>query len=284
MATKRAPVRPTVPEGTPVLTKPRAQFDAELQERLARARELLERPADNWDEYRTLSGDADSWHEYNIVLIERSFSSTRPRDEYRAASTTVSFGGSGVLQTELDTERRRPRWLAFLMGPGRLAEEYTHTHGRTVADVMTDKLYSVSPDTPVRDVVQLMERHRIKRVPVLENGQLVGIVSRANLLRALALATTALPAGSKSDEEIRERLARELASTEWAPRYMIDHIVQNGAVHLYGTILDEREREALCVAARNTPGVTEVHDHLVWCEPVSGAVLGLPDEPEQPRH
>ena len=187
-------------------------------------------------------------------------------------------------RTELDTERKRPRWLAFLMGPGKLAEEYTHTHGRIVDDVMTDKLHCIAPDTPVQEVVQLMERHRIKRLPVLENGQLVGIISRANLLRALALATTALPAGNKSDEEIRARLASELASTEWAPRYMIDHIVQNGAVHLYGTILDEREREALCVAARNTPGVTEVHDHLVWCEPVSGAVLGLPAEPDQPRH
>jgi CBS domain-containing protein len=187
-------------------------------------------------------------------------------------------------RTELDTERRRPRWLAFLMGPGKLADEYTHTHGRTVADVMTDKLYSVAPDATVRDVVKLMERHRIKRLPVLENGQLTGIISRANLLRALAVADAALPSGARSDEEIRERLAAELASTQWAPRSMIDHVVQDGVVHLYGTILDEREREALCVAARNTPGVTEVHDHMVWCEPISGAVLGLPAEPDQPRH
>ena len=187
-------------------------------------------------------------------------------------------------RTELDTERRRPRWLAFLVGPGKLAEEYTHTHGRVVADVMTDKLYSVAPDTPLQDVVQLMERRRVKRVPVLQNGQLVGIISRTTLLRALALAAPALPPGTRSDEEIRQRLARELASTEWAPRSMVDPVVQNGAVHLYGTILDEREREALCVAARNTPGVKEVHDQLVWCEPVSGAVLGLPAEPDQPRH
>ena len=188
-------------------------------------------------------------------------------------------------RTELDTERKRPRWLAFLMGPGKLADEYTHSHGRSVADVMTDKLYSVAPGTPLQEVVRLMERHRIKRVPVLEDGRLVGIISRANLLRALALAAPALPAGIRSDQEIRERLARELASTEWAPRYMIDHVVKDGVVHLYGTILDEREREALCVAARNTPGVKSVHDHLVWCEPVSGAVLGLPPhEPDQPRH
>jgi hypothetical protein len=191
--------------------------------------------------------------------------------------------GDLLRRAELGTGRQRPRWLAFLASPGRLAEEYTHTHGRTVADVMVDKVYSVAPDTPLQEVVQLMERHRIKRVPVLENGLLVGIISRANLLRALALAMTALPAGTSADEEIRTRLAAELAASAWAPRYMIEPIVQDGAVHLYGTILDEREREALCVAARNTPGVTEVHDHLVWCEPVSGAVLGLPAEPDPPR-
>lgn len=191
--------------------------------------------------------------------------------------------GDLLRRSELGTERKRPRWLAFLASPGRLAEEYSHTHGRLVADVMTDKVYSVAPDTPLQEVVQLMERHRIKRVPVLENGLLVGIISRANLLRALALAAPALPAGNRSDEEIRQRLARELASTAWAPRYMVDHVVQNGVVHLYGTILDEREREAICVAARNTPGVKEVHDHMVWCEPVSGAVLGLPAEPDPPR-
>ena len=84
--------------------------------------------------------------------------------------------GDLLRRTELDTERRRPRWLAFLLGPGKLAEEYTHTHGRTVADVMTDKLYSVAPDAPVQDVVQLMERHRIKRVPVLENGDRKSVV------------------------------------------------------------------------------------------------------------
>lgn len=186
-------------------------------------------------------------------------------------------------RAELGTQRRRPRWLEFLIGPGRLAAEYTHTHGRTVADVMSERLYTVAPDTPVKEVVQLMEKHRVKRLPVLEDGRLVGIISRANLLRALLLAAPALPVASKSDSEIRERLAQELAASTWAPRSMLDIMVSKGEVHLYGTILDDREREALCVAARNTPGVTAVHDHLVWCEPVSGAVLGLPDEAEEPR-
>ncbi|SMP59619.1 CBS domain-containing protein [Noviherbaspirillum suwonense] len=190
--------------------------------------------------------------------------------------------GDLLRRAELGTGRTRPRWLSFLLGPGKLADEYTHTHGRLVADVMSDELHAVAPDTPIQEVVLQMERHHVKRLPVLQDGRLVGIISRANLLRALALAASGLPAASKSDDEIRERLVQELASTEWAPRSLLDIAVRDGEVHLYGTILDEREREALCVAARNMPGVKAVHDHLVWCEPTSGAVLGLPEEPDQP--
>jgi len=191
--------------------------------------------------------------------------------------------GDLLRRSELGTERaRRPRWLEFLVGPGKLAAEYTHAHGRSVADVMNDKLHCVAPDTPLQQVVELMERQRIKRVPVVEDGRLVGIISRANLLRALALAAPALPAAPASDEQIRERLWHELNSAEWAPRSLLDIVVRNGEVHLYGTILDGREREALCVAARNTPGVTAVHDHLVWCEPTSGMVVEMPAEDNRP--
>jgi CBS-domain-containing membrane protein len=192
--------------------------------------------------------------------------------------------GDLLRRAELGTESKRPRWLAFLLGPGKLAAEYTHAHGRIVSDVMTDRLYSVAPDTPVQEVVLQMERHHVKRLPVLEDGRLVGIISRANLLRALALAASGLPAASASDDQIRERMAQELAATEWAPRSLLDIVVRDSEVHLYGTILDDREREALCVVARNTAGVKAVHDHLVWCEPISGAVLVLPDEPDGPRH
>jgi CBS domain-containing protein len=112
-------------------------------------------------------------------------------------------------RTELDTERKRPRWLAFLLGPGKLAAEYTHAHGRIVADVMSEKLYSVAPDTPVQEVVLQMEQHHIKRLPVMQDGRLVGIISRANLLRALALAASSLPPATQSDKDIRERLSQE---------------------------------------------------------------------------
>ena len=189
--------------------------------------------------------------------------------------------GDLLRRSELGTERRRPRWLEFLIGPGKLAAEYTHAHGRSVADAMSESLHYATPDMPLQQVVDMMERQRIKRVPVLDQGRLVGIITRANLLRALALAAPALPASSPSDQQIRQQLQTELAASAWAPCSMLDVVVQQGEVHLYGTILDGREREALCVAARNTPGVTAVHDHLVWCEPTSGMVVETPSEPGQ---
>ena len=98
--------------------------------------------------------------------------------------------GDFLRRTETATERRRPRWLEFLVGPGRLADEYVHTHARKIGDVMTPDPYTVAEDTALEDVVRLMEKHRIKRLPVVRGKQLVGIISRANLLHALASSGT----------------------------------------------------------------------------------------------
>src|SRR6185312_1346397 len=94
--------------------------------------------------------------------------------------------GDFLRRAELGTQRRRARWLEFLIGPGRLAREYVHACGRKATEIMTPNPYAVSEATPLSEVVQLMERHRIKRVPVVCGRRLVGIVSRADLLRALA--------------------------------------------------------------------------------------------------
>ncbi len=235
------------------------------------------------------------------IMSRRVITVRRDSDLQQAIATMLDHGISGMPVTnengalvgmltegdllrrsELGTERRRPRWLEFLIGPGKLAAEYTHAHGRSVADAMSESLHYATPDMPLQQVVDMMERQRIKRVPVLDQGRLVGIITRANLLRALALAAPTLPASSPSDQQIRQQLQTELAASAWAPCSMLDVVVQQSEVHLYGTILDGREREALCVAARNTPGVTAVHDHLVWCEPTSGVVVETPSEPGQP--
>jgi CBS-domain-containing membrane protein len=184
--------------------------------------------------------------------------------------------GDLLRRGETGTERQRPRWLELLVGPGRMAGEYVKTHGRRVAEIMTRDLATVTQDTALEQVVQLMERRRIKRVPVLEGASLVGIVSRADLLRALAEAIEKETAQTAGDDEIRDRILAELAKVAWVPRDGLAITVSNGVVELNGVILDEHERDALRVAAENVPGVTSVRDHLVWVEPVSGTVIDPP--------
>jgi len=175
--------------------------------------------------------------------------------------------GDFLRRSEIGTERRRPKWIEFLLGPAWLAEDYVHASGRKVAEVMTCDPVTVTEDDTLETVVERMERWRIKRLPVVCNGKVIGIISRANLMHALvSLARSAeTPAGGDSD--IRERILAAFAKQPWAPR--IDVIVKDGVAELRGTIMDERERQACVVVAENVAGVREVHDHVVWVEPFS---------------
>jgi CBS domain-containing protein len=185
--------------------------------------------------------------------------------------------GDFLRRAELGTQRRRPRWLALLIGPGRLASEYVHACGRKVKEIMTPNPYTVTEATPVTEVVQLMERHRIKRVPVVCGRRLVGIVSRADLLGALARLARATETVATNDAEIRRCVMAELRKQSWAPLDLINVIVRDRTVELQGTITEDNARQAMVVAAENVPGVRAVHDHLVWVEPVSGMTV-LPQD------
>jgi CBS domain-containing protein len=189
--------------------------------------------------------------------------------------------GDFLRRRETQTERRRSRWLEFLMGPGRIASEYSHSHGRKVSEVMTPDVQTVDEITPLEDIVELMERHRIKRVPVVRGGQVVGIVTRSNLMHAMvSLARGVQPA--KDDAAIREQLLAEIQKEQWAPAATANVVVHDGVVELWGVIVDERQRQALKIAAENIPGVKEVKDHLVWIEPTSGLTIE-PTEAAPPR-
>jgi len=186
--------------------------------------------------------------------------------------------GDFLRRRETRTERRRSRWLEFLMGPGRLAAEYTHSHGNKVSEVMTTGVHTVTEGTDLEDVVELMERHRIKRVPVMRGGKVVGIVTRSNLVHAMVSVARSEPEGAKGDTAIREKLLAEMRNESWAPAAMVNVIVRDGVVEFWGTIIDERQRDALKIAAENIPGVKTVKDHLVWVEPNSGMVIEPRDE------
>jgi CBS-domain-containing membrane protein len=182
--------------------------------------------------------------------------------------------GDFLRRAETGTQRRRPRWLEFLIGPGRLADEYTRSHGRKVNEIMTPDPTAVNEDTPLEEIVKLMEKRQIKRVPVVRGEQVVGIVTRANLVHAVASASReAQPSVESDDAVIRSLFLAELGKEKWAPIALINPIVRNGVVELWGTITDERERQALIVAAENVPGVKTVRDHLACVEPTSGMVI-----------
>jgi CBS domain-containing protein len=190
--------------------------------------------------------------------------------------------GDFLRRSEIGTQRHRNRWLEFLVGPGRLADEYVHASGRKVEEVMTREPITVTEDTPLDEAVGLMERHRIKRLPVVRDGKLVGIVTRANIMHALvslATGTKAAPAGD--DVAVREQILAEIKRQSWAP--LANVTVREGVVELWGTITDERERAALIVAAENVAGVKKVHDHLVWIEPNSGFVVQSEEDEARAR-
>jgi len=181
--------------------------------------------------------------------------------------------GDFLRRRETHTDRRPSRWLEFLMGPGKLAAQYTHTHGSKVSEVMTTNLHTVSEDTSLEKVVEMMERYRIKRVPVLRGKKIVGIVTRANLMHAMVSLARGEPKAASGDAAIRQELLKELKTEKWALASMINVVVREGVVELWGMIVDDRQREALVVAAENIPGVKQVKDHLTWVEPTSGVVI-----------
>ncbi len=186
--------------------------------------------------------------------------------------------GDLLRRAETGTERHRSHWLEVLLGPGRAAADYTVAHARKVSEAMSDQVVSIAPDTSLEQAVALMERHRIKRLPVVANGKLVGIVSRADLLRALVDHADKEAVAPRSDEDIRARLEAEIDRQTWTPRAAMRIVVKNGVVELAGTITDERERAALRVLCENVAGVKGIVDHLAWVDPLSGMAIEPPDD------
>ena len=159
--------------------------------------------------------------------------------------------------------RRRSWWLDHFASD--LAREYVKSHGRTVKDIMTRDVVTVTEDTELADVAALLEAKRIKRVPVMRAGKVVGIISRANIVRAVgATKGTPPPQGENDDRSIRARLLAELGREEWAQIWPEDIIVRDGIVHFWISEDEPSEkRQALRVAAETIPGVRGVEEHAL---------------------
>jgi CBS domain-containing protein len=175
--------------------------------------------------------------------------------------------GDLMRRPDLETERRRPWWLGMFADERARAEEYTKSHGSRAEHVMTRNVVTVTEDTTVTEIAQLLERHRVKRVPVVRDGKLVGLVSRANLIQGLAAAREAPPAPATDDRGIRDQITRTLDHETWVTHSPLNVIVTNGVVQLWGFVESVEERNAIRVAVSNVPGVVAVEDHLGTVQP-----------------
>jgi len=204
------------------------------------------------------------------LLAERGISAVPVVDRENRVIGMVSEGDL-LHRAETGTERRRSWWLDMMASTNKIAGDYVKSHSGKVRDIMTRDLISVTETTPVADIAVLLETNRIKRVPVVRDGKLVGIVSRANLVRALAM-TIRQASGTEADDlSIRDKLLAELKAQRWAEVSPANVTVKDGIVHLWSSYLSEQEKRALVVAAENTPGVRRVEDHM---RPVPVYLLG----------
>jgi CBS-domain-containing membrane protein len=169
--------------------------------------------------------------------------------------------GDLLRRVETGTEPHRARWSEPFSSNSRLAAEYIKSHAKRVADIMTREVCSVEESATLGEIADLLETKHFKRVPVVHDGKIVGIVSRADLLKVL-VSGGAETAHEEQDRTIRIQLLAELREQKWADPSESRVVVSDGIVHLWGIVGSENERRALRIAAENTPGVRGVEDHM----------------------
>ena len=194
------------------------------------------------------------------TLVDRHISAVPVVDD---AGKLVGIISEGDLmhRAEMGTERRYRWWIRLVGGDASIPSDYIKAHARRAADIMTQNVFIATPETPLDEIAVLLERNSIKRVPIVRDGRLVGIVSRANLVQAFAT----MPRGLEiplSDSKIREELLSHLKGQPWADTHQLNVTVTDGVVSLWGIANSETERKAIRVAAEAMPGVRAVNDHL----------------------
>ena len=204
-------------------------------------------------------GPEEPVREVAVTMLTHRISGVPVVDAGRRILGVVSEGDL-IRRPELETDRTRGRWLNFFLSDEERARDFVKTHGLKAREVMTQPAVCVEPDTPLAEVVRLMERSRVKRLPVVANGTLAGIVTRADLLRAFA--SQARRPVVTTDQQLRDKVAAMLRNEDWAVGAMVNVEVEAGVVRLWGTVESAAQREALILAVRSVPGVRDMQAHL----------------------
>lgn len=205
------------------------------------------------------------------LLLECRISAVPVVDEDGRVCGIVSEGDL-INRADAGTRHRRSWWLEMLRGSEEQARDFLRSRGRRVKDVMTRDVVAAAEDTPLADIAALLEKHRIKRVPVLRDGKIVGIVSRADLLQGFALSEPAWPT-LHDDRRVRDELDAALREAG-LPMHQVTVTVSRGAVRLRGWVDAEVQRQAARAAVEATPGVVSVEDDLVVTTPAVRAGRG----------
>lgn len=163
---------------------------------------------------------------------------------------------------EIGTEVRRSWWLRLFSDPDRMAREYTKSHGLRAEHVMSRIVVSVSADADAGDVAAVLDRNHIKRVPVLEGGRLVGLITRSDLVRALAGAEIGKPVARNGNGAVQKALLEKIAAQPWLSSTFLTAVVDGGVVDLWGYIGSEEQRQAVYVLVEEVAGPRKIRDHL----------------------
>jgi len=202
-----------------------------------------------------------SVNEVAKLLLARRISGVPVVDAKGKLCGIVSEGDL-LRRAETGTERQRSWWLELLTENRDLAQDFVKSHGLAAKDVMTPSIVSVKDDARLADVATTLERNRIKRVPVMRGDKMVGIISRSNLLQALAAAGTPEAKAPASDRSLREAVLAVFRKQPWTPDLTLNVTVQDGKVSLYGLVASDEERRALTVAAEEVAGAGKVDNQL----------------------
>jgi CBS domain-containing protein len=201
------------------------------------------------------------------LFLERRISAAPVVDE-RGTLVGIISEGDLLHRAEIGTGRRHSWWLKLLADNQVFATEYVKEHAKHVRDLMTRNVITATPDTRLDAIAALLEKNAIKRVPIVKDGQLVGLVSRANLIQALAASGAKLDI-APSDPMVREKLLAHLNAQPWAHTWLVNVTVTDGVVDLWGLVSSETEKKAIRVAAEAMPGVRAVNDNLIVRSPAA---------------
>lgn len=168
--------------------------------------------------------------------------------------------GDLIRRVETDTERHRSWWVELLISSEKLATEYVKSHARYAGEVMTRKVVTAEENTSLSDVAKLFENHNIKRVPVVRGSKVVGIVSRADLLRVLADLHEKSEPEPSDDVAIRDEILKRLKAEHWFSSAQVEVGVHGGIVKVDGVAMTSEQQTAIRVVAENVPGVRAVND------------------------